>query len=177
MSTITGRSPALHSPANFCCPRPCQADNLNGMTRFQFSLRILLAGVAAVGLATIALQVRGSILAGAIRILLALGFPALTATISLHTRGPVRAFWMGAFFASLAAFFKHFAEFGTYSLELSQDGYPFESLVGYVKTLTQLYPQIIGLLWLSMPVVGLACASTYWLAFGGGPDCNPPPEA
>ncbi len=146
--------------------------------RFQFSLRLMLAAVAAVGLATVALQGGRSLPAGFIRLFLVLAFPAMTATISLRARGSRQAFWTGAFFAALAAFFKHFAEFGTYSVELPQvDGHRFELLLEYLRTSTKIESQTIGLLWLLMPVVGALCALTYWLLFQGEAPRDERPDA
>src|SRR5262249_20580986 len=113
------------------------------------------------------------------RMVLILAFPAVTVTRGLCTRGTVRAFWMGAFFAALAAFVWQFNHFGPYSASLPPDTYypRFEALMGQVQISSERESEMIGFVWLSMPIVGLVSALSYRFAFGGKSGCGRPPGA
>jgi hypothetical protein len=160
--------------------RSATAPKIEPMSRTQFSLRTLLAAVAAVGLATFALQGERSIYAGVIRLLLVICFPALTATIGLNSHGAVRAFWVGAFFSALGAFLEEFHDYGSFILEgipRVEGEHEFESLLHRISSPPRNMRHLTAFLWLSMPIVGSACAMAYRFAFGSKSSCGRPPEA
>jgi hypothetical protein len=126
------------------------------MSRTQFSLRTLLAAVAAVGIGTALWTAEPSWQVGAVELSL-LGWGLASATILIaNSAGMARAFWLGCTVEFVLPAILHVGSTNYSSLTLN---WHFES---FLWNLSSQFRTVL-LFWAFSPVVGLLCVFTHWL--------------
>lgn len=128
----------------------------------QFSLRMLLAAVAVVGIGAALWVAEPSWQVGAIECLLLGWVPASAAVLSASSNGKARAFWIG-FAAESILPPTLFASFIGFDTPVFED---FQPYLGFFRAfLTNLSANFrtVLLLWTFAPMAGLLCALTHWL--------------
>lgn len=143
---------------------------LAGMSRFQFSLRMLLVAVAVVGIGAALWRAEASWQAGAIEFLLVAWVVATVAMMSVNAKGRAKAFWMGVTTECVWPVLGYLPVVGFFSLNgVIESGHP---VPPFLDTLDWFPLFLIGmsdsfrpvlLAWAFAPVIGLLCIFTHWL--------------
>jgi hypothetical protein len=133
------------------------------MGRFQFSLRMMLAAVAVVGIGAALWTAEPSWQVGAVEVLLLAWVPGAAMTLSVHSSGKARTFWLG-FTAEIVltiVLLKETFPTNILGMQLSNSG-PFDSLRIFLHAFPNAF-RLVLLAWAFAPIVGLLCGFTHWL--------------
>lgn len=135
------------------------------MKGYQFSLRTLLAAVAAVGIGAALWVAEPSWQVGAVEFLLLALLPATTAMLCVSSTGKARAFWVGVTVESLLPTIG----WAVYGIEISLNPYlangsnpQLDLLHNWLLLLSGNFRPVL-LVWAFAPIVGLLCVLTHWL--------------
>lgn len=134
------------------------------MSRFQFSLRTMLAAVAVVGIGAALWVAEPSWQVGAVESLLLAWVPASAAVLSVHSIGKAKAFWMGVTAGCILPPIPLILVAPTkYDYSIIDLGPKFLGDFGfYLQILSgSFHVALVG--WAFAPVVGLLCVLTHWL--------------
>ena len=129
----------------------------------QFSLRTLLAAVAAVGIGAALWTAEPSWKVGAFEFLLLAWVPASAALLAAHSAGAARSWWIGITAESTLTtfiFFTHFVPLETLIFKNSSALYTGLFYVAF--NISESFRTALKL-WAFAPIVGLLCVLTHWL--------------
>lgn len=138
------------------------------MSHTQFTLRTLLAAVAAVGIGAALWVAEPSWQAGLIEILFLIWVPASAVILSANSSGKTRAWWIGlaagCIFGINLYLLSDAGVVNAFSLYANPNPAPtrLARLQAVAKGLSSEF-QVLLLLWSLAPVVGLLCVFTHWL--------------
>ena len=141
------------------------------MVRMQFSLRMLFAAVAVVGIGAALWVAEPSWQVGAVEVLLLAGVPASAVMLSIYCPRRLKPFWIGVTAQSLLLvfFYSYFLQPGQFvnmQAVASVPGVMMPTFWDYLTTfLFRLsgYFRLALLFWTFAPVIGLLCVFTHWL--------------
>lgn len=128
----------------------------------QFSLRMLSAAVAVVGIVATLWVAEPSWQVGAIECLMLGWVPASAAVLSASSSGKARAFWIG-FTAESILPPTLFASFIGFDTPVFEDFQPYFGFFRAFLTNLSANFRTVLLLWTFAPMAGLLCALTHWL--------------
>ncbi len=147
----------------FASPREIQP-----MGRFNYSLRTLLATVAALGIGAALWMAEPSWQIGLVETLFLICVPASAVILSVNSSGKARAWWVGIaagcifginlYLPSDAGVVNVFTLYANPNPAAT----PLARLQAIAKSLSSEF-QVLLLLWSFAPVVGLLCVFTHWL--------------
>lgn len=137
------------------------------MGRFQFSLRTMLAAVAAMGIGAALWVAEPSWQLGAFEAVFVTWFLAIPLMFIARSSGAARAWWIGIAVESVFATASHtIAACSAFSIWGNVSDYPLQSqpdsLQWFGLRMAELFHPLLAS-WSLAPVVGLLCVATHWL--------------
>lgn len=140
------------------------------MSRTQFSLRTLLAAVAAVGIGAALWTTEPSWPIGLLQSLFVMAAPACIFVAAMHCRGASRFFWLGVAFAGTISAATYFYQLANECRVLIADRHWTHVPVGTQQFFlpeglasSSIFFKLTLIQWSVAPVVGLLCVFTHWL--------------
>ena len=138
------------------------------MGQFQFSLRLLLAAVAAVSVTAAVLIAEPTWQAGLALLFLSMLYPAVFLTGVLTANRTRRAICIGALIPALVSLTLVVAHISAYLFKFLINSSEIEHIRSLLWEVARRYRLIVGMIWGSMPLFGAACGLLERIFFSSG---------